>query len=144
MEINNLVRQNQLANERLKQRVSNQLDSTLKQQLVLMSKPLVWAIQAKMVDGNMDDVDRYLKQLVKEKNFEEIAIVNPKGSIIASTDQRETGHPYSIFYNKTFLNVDHTQVNIQRGRNLIITSPISETNKNLGVLSFKYILPAYK
>ncbi|WP_316735822.1 PDC sensor domain-containing protein [Pedobacter aquatilis] len=141
IETNSLIRENNLKNKRLSARISAQVDSTLKQQLIVMSKPLVWAVRSKMIDKDMNRVNEYLSQLVEEQNFEEISIIDPKGRIIASTDEREMGNNYSTFYNKAFLNVNNPHINLFRGDHIILTTPIFGTNTKLGTLSFKYTLP---
>jgi len=142
VQLNNLIVKHKQEQLLLKQRFSKQLESIHKHQLVLISKPMVWAIRNKMMEGNMNEVHLYIDQLAKEQNFEEIAIINPKGAIIASTDKKEEGHPYSTFYSKVFLNVDSTKVNTQRGH-LILTTPIPGIDSRLGTLSFEYAMPGY-
>ena len=119
------------------------MDATLKAQLILLAKPLAWAIRDKMISGNRQDISVYMNQMVKEKNFEEISIVDPSNMILLSTDKKEEGKPYATFYNRTFLTSDSTRIYPQRGRSLVVTTPILGLNKRLGTLSISYHMPAY-
>ncbi|RZL61992.1 MAG: hypothetical protein EOO93_10985 [Pedobacter sp.] len=141
METRSIIREQKKQNQRFKNHLSGKLDSTLKRQLVLFSKPMVWAIRQKLLEGDMKAVNLYINQLVSEENFKEVSIVNPKGLIIASSDNAELGHPYSIFYNKKFLEVDSARLNAQRGYNVIITSPIYGLSSRIGTLSINYVMP---
>ncbi|MDN3588032.1 hypothetical protein QWY86_15220 [Pedobacter aquatilis] len=141
VETNKLIRENNYKNKLLKNQISKQIDSTLRQQLIVMSKPLVWAVRSKMIDRDMNNIDEYLKQLVHEQNFEEISVVDLSGRIIASTDDREKGFPYSTFYNNAFLNVKGPHINSQRGGHIILTAPIFGVKNKLGTLSFRYSIP---
>ncbi|WP_231459800.1 hypothetical protein [Pedobacter sp. Leaf132] len=141
LETRSIIREQKVENEHFRNRITGQLDSTLKKQLVLFSKPMVWAIRQKMLEGDMQAVNQYIHQLVTEENFKEVSIVNPKGLIIASSDKSELGLPYSTFYNKYFLDVDTASLNAQRGQNVIITSPIYGLTSRIGTLSINYIMP---
>ena len=129
-------------NKLLRRKVSLQIDSNLRAQLILLAKPLSWAIRDKMISGNQQDISAYMNQMVQEKNFEEISIVDLRNVILLSTDKKEEGKPYSTFYNSTFLRSDSTRIYSQRGRSLVLTTPISGLSKRLGTLSISYHMPA--
>jgi len=135
--------ENDRTNRLLRRKVSMQMDANLKAQLILLAKPLAWAIRDKMISGNRQDISVYMNQMVKEKNFEEISIVDQRNIILLSTDKKEEGKPYSIFYNSTFLRSDSARIYSQRGRSLVLTTPILDLNRRLGTLSISYHMPAY-
>ncbi|KQN35985.1 hypothetical protein ASE92_07545 [Pedobacter sp. Leaf41] len=134
--------ENDRANRLLRRKISMQVDANLKAQLILLAKPLAWAIGDKMISGNRQDISVYMNQMVKEKNFEEISIVDQRNMILLSTDKKEAGKPYSTFYDSTFLRSDSTRIYSQRGRSLVLTTPILGLNKRLGTLSISYHMPA--
>ncbi len=141
VELRKVSSENEMANKLLKRKVSMQMDANLKSQLILLSKPFVWAIRDKMISGNRQDINIYMNQMVKEKNFEEIPIVDQGNVILLSTDKKEEGKPYSTFYNSSFLKSDSTNMYTQRGRTIVITTPILGLDKRLGTLSIKYNMP---
>ncbi|MFC3560247.1 hypothetical protein [Pedobacter jamesrossensis] len=141
VELGRVRSESEMASKTLKRKVSMQMDSGLKSQLILLSKPLAWAIRDKMISGNRQDINVYMNQMVKEKNFEEISIVDQRNVILLSTDKKEEGKPYSTFYNSAFLKSDSTKMYTQGGRTIIITTPILGLDKRLGTLSIKYNMP---
>jgi len=141
LELGRVRSENEMAGKLLKRKVSLQMDSSLKSQLLLLSKPLVWAIRDKMISGNRQDINIYMNQMVRERNFEEISIVDQRNVIMLSTDKKEEGKSYSTFYNNSFLKSDSTKMYHQRGRTLVVTTPILGLDKRLGTLSIRYNMP---
>lgn len=141
VELGKVRSESEIAGKTLKTQVSLKMDSTLRSQLLLLSKPLVWAIRDKMISGNRQDINVYMNQMVKEKNFEEISIVDQRNVILLSTDKKEEGKPYATFYNNAFLKSDSTKMYTQRGRTILITTPILGLDKRLGTLSIRYNMP---
>lgn len=142
LESGTIIRENKQQNQQFKKNLYVKLDSTLKKQLLIFSKPLVWAVRSKLLDGDMKAVDMYLGQLVTEKNFEEVSVINNKGLIIASSKKSEIDHFYSTFYNRNFLSADTAKLNVQRGNSVIITSPIYVKDSRIATLSIHYLMPA--
>jgi len=132
---------NEIDNKVLLRKVSKQIDSNSKRQLLLLSKPFVWAIRDKLISGNRKEVANYMNQLVRERNFEEISIVDQRNVIVLSTDKKEEGKSYSMFYNGTFLKYDSTKLYAQRGRSIVLTTPLMNLDKRFGTLSIKYTIP---
>ncbi|WP_421944712.1 hypothetical protein [Pedobacter sp.] len=128
-------------NQELRKKLSAKLDSTLKNQLLVFTKPLVWAIRNKLVEGDMKSVNMYLGQFVTDQNFKEVSVINNNGLIIASSKKTEIGHFYSTFYNRNFLSTDSARLNIQRGNDVIITSPVFGRNGRMATLSIHYLMP---
>ncbi|SDG61485.1 hypothetical protein SAMN05421827_108175 [Pedobacter terrae] len=141
VELGRVRSENDMAYKLLKRKVSVQMDSSLKSQLLLLSKPFVWAIRDKMISGNRQDINIYMNQMVKERHFEKISIVDQRNVILLSTDKKEEGKPYSTFYNDSFLKSDSTKMYTQSGRTIVITAPILGLDKRLGTLSIKYNMP---
>lgn len=141
VDLGRIQSENETANKLLKRKISMKMDANLKSQLLLLSKPFVWAIREKMISGNNQAVNLYMNEMVREKNFQEISVVDQRNVILFSTDKKEEGKRYSIFYNNTFLKSDSTKIYNQRGRTIVITSPILGLDKRLGTLSIKYNMP---
>jgi len=129
-------------NQELRKQLSAKLDSTLKNQLLVFTRPLVWAIRNELLEGDMKSVNMYLGQFVTDQNFKEVSVINNNGLIIASSKKTEIGHFYSTFYNRNFLSTDSARLNIQRGNDVIITSPVFGRNGRMATLSIQYLMPA--
>ncbi|WP_316809669.1 hypothetical protein [Pedobacter agri] len=123
-----------------KRTISARLDTTLKSQLLVFSKPLVWAIRTEVLKGDRKAVNTYLDQLATMQNFKDASVIDNYGVIIASSKKSEIGHLYSTFYNINFLSKDSARLNTQSGNSIIITSPIFERDRKVASLSIHYQL----
>lgn len=79
-------------------------------------------------------------EMVKEKNFQRIALVNDKGIIVSSANKKDEGKPFSTIGNNGDLGNNNT--NMQTQDSVInMTSPIMGFNNRLGTLFIKYNIP---
>jgi len=126
--------------QELKEQATRQLVQSNEEHLKLLAKPIIWAVRAEMMQGNISQVNLYLNDLVKEKNFQQIAIANNKGIIISSTDKKDEGQEFSKIGKESYLSSNNTSLENERDSILVMTSPIMGFNNRLGTLYIKYIL----
>lgn len=107
--------------------------------LELMAKPFVWAVRTEMLRGNMDQVNLYLQDMVKEKNFQRIQVADARGVVVASTDKKTEGQP--LAGGEGALVSDSTVVNKSGDSAWVISSPIMGFNNRLGTLVIEYANP---
>ncbi len=106
--------------------------------LKLLAKPYVWAIRTEMMKGNIEAVNLYANDMVKEKNFQTITVADEKGVVVSSTNKKLEGKPYA---SPASLNSDSTVV-IQTDNGAVnVTSPVMGFNKRIGTLIFNYMPP---
>lgn len=111
-----------------------------------LAKAYVWAVRTQMMQGDINQVNLYALDLIKEKNFLQIAIANESGIIISSTNKKEEGKPFTSIGLASTLNNNNTIVENKGDSILIVTSPVMGFNKRLGTLLIKYAVqtPAFK
>lgn len=141
IEINNLKKTAESEKIELQQQASKQLVSTHEEHLKLLAKPFVWAVRSEMMRDNMSQVNLYMSEMVKEKNFELIALVNEKGTIISSTNKKNEGKAFSTIGNNAGLTSDNTNLQTQQDSMVSMTSPVMGFNNRLGTLFIKYRIP---
>lgn len=141
VEINKLKRTAEAEKITLKRDATRQLVETNADYLKLLAKPMIWAIRTEMMQGNMNQVNLYLNDMVKERNFKQIAIANEKGIIVSSTDKKDEGQPFSVIGKESYLRNDNTNLENVSDSLLIMTSPIMGFNNRLGTLMVKYSIP---
>src|SRR6476646_5392545 len=95
IEINNIKKMSAEREEALKQRADTALRLVNIKYLKLVAKPYVWAIRTEIMRGNIDAVYLYANDMVKEKNFQSITVVDDKGIIVSSTDKKLEGKEFS-------------------------------------------------
>ncbi len=107
--------------------------------LKLMAKPLIWSIRSEMLRGNMDQVNIYTKELVQEKNFQYVHIVEPGGKILISTNKKFEGQPAAGILEASLLQTDSVQVVNKENDLITIAAPVMGYDKKLATIIMDYI-----
>lgn len=141
VEIKNLKKENEKKESLLKQKANELLLQSDYRYLKLLAKPYVWAIRTEMMNGNIEAVNLYANDMVKEKNFQTITVVDDKGMVISSTNKKLEGKAYTSVGNAAYLSNDSTLVNKVDDATLEVSSPVMGFNKRIGTLIFNYMPP---
>jgi hypothetical protein len=146
IEISNVRSKAESDYQALKVQAIRGIVTSKEEQLKLLAKPYVWAVRTEMMKGNISQVNLYALDMIKEENFQRIAIANDSGIIVSSTDKKDEGKPFTSIGEAAALNNNNTMVENASDSVLIVTSPIMGFNKRLGTLFLKYTvrLPDFK
>ncbi len=125
----------------LRQKAIELLSQSDYKYLKLLAKPYVWAIRTEMMKGNIEAVNLYANDMVKEKSFQTITVVNEKGVVVSSTNKKLEGKPYASIGNAVYLSNDSTVVNKVDDTAFEVSSPVMGFNKRIGTLIFNYMPP---
>ncbi len=121
--------------------LSAQADSALVKQnnaiLEMTAKPLIWAIRSEMLRNNLDEINVFTSDLVKEKNVTEISLINAVGKIINSTDKKLEGAMAKDEY-MTYLKTDSVQVFNLSDSTARLIAPVMGYQSKLGVVILNY------
>jgi len=138
IEISNVRGKAERDHQALKEQAIKGIVTLKEEQLKLLTIPYVWAVRTEMMKGNINQINLYALDLIKEKNFQRIAIANDSGVIVSSTDKKDEGKPFTSIGEVAALTNNDTMVENTGDSVLIVTSPIMGFNKRLGTLFFKY------
>ncbi len=141
VEISNLKKENEKKEALLQQKAVELLRQSDYRYLKLLAKPYVWAIRTEMMKGNIDAVNLYANDMVKEKYFQTITVVDDKGVVVSSTNKKLEGKPFASVGNAAYLSNDSTVVNKVDAATLEVSSPVMGFNKRIGTLIFNYMPP---
>lgn len=125
-------------NNRIIETASTEIEQMNRSMLTLLSKPLVWSIRAEMLRGNDEQIDLLIADMVKERNFQNIFVVNNDGQITISTNKRQEGLQASEVIPANLLNTDNAIVEEDPNYNLILVAPIMGFDQKLGYLIIEY------
>ncbi len=100
----------------------------------LAALPLVWAVRSEMMRGNIEQVNEYLNQFVREPNMKELAVAAADGRIVAATDKRREGAPAAEVYPPDALKADTVTAAVQKDGNILVAAPVMGLNARLGTL----------
>lgn len=139
VQIHSIRKEAREENEKVRTTAVYAIEQNSREQLQLLTKPLVWAIRAEMLRGNMEQVNLYLQDMVKEKNFRRIDIADDKGVIVASTDKKNEGQPLEDA--GRVMQGDSTVVQNMADSTWVISSPIMGLTNRLGTLVIGYAKP---
>lgn len=106
--------------------------------LTVLSKAYVWAIRKEMINENIQQVNLYANDMVKEQNFKSIMVCNTNGYIISSSDKRLEGKLFTEIGDANQLKNNVTKVLIQKDSTFQVFSPIMGFNSRLGTLIINY------
>ena len=120
-----------------------QLLQTNENMLRLVAKPLIWGIRTEMLRGNLEQVNLFLSDLVKEKNFQFIHLVDPTGNILISTDKKLEGQSATTLFADSLLHTDSIKIINNENQVTTLLAPVMGFDKKLGTLIFNYATPAF-
>jgi hypothetical protein len=56
--------------------------------LRLSARPYAWAVRAEMLKGNLDQVDAYIRQFVREPGVRSVVLVGKDGKVLLASDRK--------------------------------------------------------
>ena len=118
---------------------TNDLQENNQKMLVLFSKPLVWNIRSEMLRGNMEQVNLLISDLVKEKNFRYIQLVELNGNILLSTNKKMEGQAVDNENIKGALAADSTVLIKGEDNMITVISPVMGYDKRMASLVICYM-----
>ncbi|RVT98432.1 hypothetical protein EOD41_16710 [Mucilaginibacter limnophilus] len=140
IEIGHLKEQAATENQALKKAADEKIVQVHSDHLKLLAKPFVWALRTEMLQGNLNQVNLYMSDLVKEKNIQRVVIANNKGIIVASTNKKDEGQQFATIGKAAAAATDETSIEAA-GHVLTMTSPVMGFNNRLGTLLIRYAVP---
>jgi hypothetical protein len=143
-EVNNLKVNAVKTQKSLKAQAQQQFVQAQEEQLKLLAKPYVWAVRAELLRGNINQVNLFANDMIKQKNFQRVAIANNKGIIISSTNKKDEGRNFSTIGPDAALSRETTNVVNASDSILVMTSPIMGFNSRLGTLLITYAIPQFR
>lgn len=96
-------------------------------------KPLVWAVRSEMLRENYEEVNRYLTEFVRQKDYQNLAVANAEGQIVVATDKKMEGAELGDFYPAEYNQVNEVKVDRQENR-IVTVAPVMGLNSRLGTL----------
>lgn len=109
-----------------------------KAMLEFNAKPLVWAIRGEMLRNNLDEINVFNTDLVKEENVLEISLLNADGKIINSTDKKVEGSFAKVAGYEQYLKADSVKVFDLNDSTSRLVAPIMGYQSKLGVVVLDY------
>lgn len=135
---NLLVREYRQRENRIIDSARSQYEKGTLQFLQQISKPYVWSARTTMLQGNLQQLDLYGNDMVKEKNFLSIMVADSKGKILSSTDKKYEGKDVTSLTSVPDITADSTTTRHLTDSLFLTTSPIMSFNSRIGTLIINY------
>ncbi|MEO6730772.1 MAG: hypothetical protein ABIN01_06115 [Ferruginibacter sp.] len=135
---NLLVKEYQQRENTIIDSARSQYEKGTLQFLQQISKPYVWSARTTMLQGNLQQLDLYGNDMVKEKNFLSIMVADSKGKILSSTDKKYEGKDITSLTPVPDITADSTTTRQLTDSLLLTTSPIMSFNSRIGTLIINY------
>lgn len=122
----------------LTQRAEQLLGEQNKTYLELVAVPLTWAVRGEMIRDNIDQVNQYLAQFIKEKGMKELVVARPDGKVVAATNKKLEGAAITDSFPAEVLQVDSTTLTTMSNGEIMIVSPVMGLSEKLGIMVLVY------
>lgn len=109
--------------------------------LELVTVPLVWAVRSELLRGNEEQLETYLRQMVRLDNFELICVSNETGAILVSTNKKLEGDLISDHFEINESQSDNIQVELLDSTTFRITAPVMGFSNRIGGLYAEFVVP---
>ncbi len=108
-----------------------------KAQLSLLQKTFVWAVRSALIRGNLDEVNQYFNEFIKEENVKEVVLAGQRGEILVSTNKKHEGKPFIEYYPEIMLQTGDVYFQ-EDSAGYMVASPVLSLNTKLGTLFVTY------
>src|SRR5665648_488198 len=99
IKINIMERSSLAEKELLVNLYENKMDSLSLSDMELTSRVFSWAIRSEMTRQNLEQVNLFIKRLVKEPNISKIQLIDPAtATVLLSSDKKEEGTIIAVSY----------------------------------------------
>ncbi len=137
MQLRSLQKETDKHSTEIKKQYAQLMLEMQSQDLRAIIKPLVWAVRAEMLKNNLNDINFYINELVKEQGFQFIVITDDKNLIISSTNKKWEGKPFETVGLTSDLSSDSTIVKTV-SNTILASAPIMGFNKRLGTVFISF------
>jgi hypothetical protein len=115
----------------------------VKQSLSQFGVPLAWAIRREMMAGNLDQVDQYVTDLVKQEGFESVAVAKADGVIAVASDRRQVGAAFGSLYAERYLTAEQITAEETAPGQWLLVVPVMGLTARLGTVAIEYRAPPF-
>ena len=122
----------------LLQRAAARHAATVRQSLTLLSVPLAWAIRREMMSENLDQVDQYVTDLVKQKGFERVVVAKIDGTVAVASDRKQLGIAFSSLYPERYLTAEQISAEETAPGKWLVVVPVMGLSARLGTVAIEY------
>ena len=113
------------------------LDARTRTMLHLAARPLAWAVRAEMMQGNLNQIDDYFRDFVREEGVQSIFLIDKENKVVLATNRKLETQPADQVVSQAIQNAE--SVLVEKSDSVLrLSVPIMSLNEKLGVLVVDY------
>ena len=109
-----------------------------RQDVQLFALPLAWSVRKELMRANYEQIDEYFNEMIRQKGFGVIMLVDPSGMIRISTDRKLQGSSFSLSYPGMKLGASVPVSYAMPERKSMFVVPVMGLNERIGTIAFIY------
>lgn len=114
------------------------LESQGRDMLRLTGRPLAWAVRAEMLRNNLEQVDDYFNDFVREPGIVGVVLIGKEGTVLLATNRKLVGQPAQDVVSKAVMEATGVTVEESEGVQRLAV-PVMSFNERLAVLAVDYM-----
>lgn len=104
----------------------------------LLGTSLAWAIRGELIRNNLDQIDQYFNELVKNERIKLAVLSNQEGKILVASDKKYQDTEFGQAFPATLLETTEVTIQDTDGSVKLLVMPIMGLNNRLGTAVLSY------
>ncbi len=109
---------------------------------LLFGTALAWSVRSAMLRNNLDEIDQYFGELVKNPRIALVLLADVDGKVLRTTDRKYLDGQFSTHFPEEFLKVENVVVRSGEGERIRLVLPIQGLTARLGTVLLVYAAPS--
>jgi cell division protein FtsL len=108
---------------------------------LLFGTALAWAVRSAMLRNNLDEIDQYFGELVKNTRIALVLLADVDGKVLRTTDRKYLDAQFSTHFPEEYLKVENVVARSGEGERIRLVLPIQGLTARLGTVLLVYATP---
>jgi hypothetical protein len=109
---------------------------------LLFGTALAWSVRSAMLRNNLDEIDQYFGDLVKNPRIALVLLADVDGKVLRTTDRKYLDAQFSTHFPEDLLKVESVVVRSGDGDRIRLVLPIQGLTTRLGTVLLVYAAPS--
>jgi hypothetical protein len=117
---------------------ANELAVIEKSRNEVLATVFSWAVRSEMMRSNLELVEQYMTELVKNQGYNEVSLVNPDGIVTKSTNKKYEGNIFPDLMASQLNAVSKVTFSDGPNGNVLVFAPIAGINERMATVIINY------
>ncbi len=105
----------------------------------LLGTSLAWAIRGELIRNNLDQIDQYFNELVKNERIKIALLSGMDGKVLVASDKKYQGSEFGQIFPAALLEASEVTIQDTEGGVKLLVMPIMGLNNRLGTAVLSYM-----